>query len=24
MYKEMFVLNPTIHTYVEPEEETDE
>jgi phage-related protein len=24
MYKEMFVLNPTIHTYVEPQEETDE
>jgi HEAT repeats len=24
VYKEMFVLNPTIHTYVEPEEETDD
>jgi phage-related protein len=23
-YKELFVLNPTIHTYVEPEEEPDE
>jgi phage-related protein len=24
MYKELFVLDPTIHTYVEPEEETNE